>query len=516
MHADGDDYLELKYADHTNLIDVDASIRTAAWNDVRAKAMRLRKEGRVKIHDLSPVGIFASVEGDHGTYETMIAKTGSMGGYGGGQSISNWHCGCEWGRWAFKRKMSFVGRLCSHAYAAYLDMQSAYHQGNPGKFHHKSAGVVDKFKTWCSDNDQSPEPAAIADFVHTSGDDLDDGQVQQLYDYVQKNPEETRERKYDVGYELDPDKAYKEAGVWDYLKGEAKHENWIGPEFHDDLPVENTRVERGLNNFSDFMEGHPRHADVLHTRPQSLTPSMHAVPEGEEHQWVDVTKDDRETTGPDQIVHFSALARQLHGWNESDITNGIKNVLNKGTNPNVVGDVAKVPGAIGTGIEHGVTNTLKGIGDLGKSLWNNPGNTLNKNNYSPEDLHPPAPPAPAEQAAAHSPAGPAMGDSADPTKVPNAGAPPAPPAPPAPSALGPSGEPSKVPNAGGGVPPAPQLPPLPLAAPQTAGRDQARGRRLLPLLLSARALRSRAREGQRRGPATPSALGTTRSIRATR
>ena len=54
----------------------------------------------------------------------------------------------------------------------------------------------------------------------------------------------------------------------------------------------------------------PKHADLLRTTPRSLTPDLRAVPEGEGEQWVDVTKDDRKTTGPDQIVKdAAAIAR---------------------------------------------------------------------------------------------------------------------------------------------------------------------------------------------------------------
>jgi hypothetical protein len=108
--------------------------REAAWTDVRQKALRLRREGRVHVNDIGQGRIYATVEGDHGTYDTMILKGGSMGGWGGGQSITNWHCACLWGQWAFKRRFSYVGRLCSHGYAAYLEMQAQHMKKHPEHF----------------------------------------------------------------------------------------------------------------------------------------------------------------------------------------------------------------------------------------------------------------------------------------------------------------------------------------------------------------------------------------------
>jgi hypothetical protein len=105
-----------------------------AWKDVRKKAMRLKREGHVTVQDLAPNRIMASVVGDNGTYDVVILKSGSFSGLNngyGGNSISNWHCGCEWGKWAFRRKYTYVGRLCSHAYASYLTMQSAHMTGKP-------------------------------------------------------------------------------------------------------------------------------------------------------------------------------------------------------------------------------------------------------------------------------------------------------------------------------------------------------------------------------------------------
>ncbi|QZE10435.1 hypothetical protein SEA_SCOOBYDOOBYDOO_89 [Mycobacterium phage ScoobyDoobyDoo] len=115
-------------AHYGSMVEADEMLRTAAWKDVRAKAMRLRREGRVHVKDVDVDRIYASVQGDHGTYDVMIKKGGAYG-HGGAQSITNWHCACEWGKWAFQRRLTFVGRLCSHGYAAYQEMQSSHMRG---------------------------------------------------------------------------------------------------------------------------------------------------------------------------------------------------------------------------------------------------------------------------------------------------------------------------------------------------------------------------------------------------
>lgn len=129
-----DEGLNPRFAEYMDLVEADSGIRTAAWKDVRKKAMRLKREGHVTVQDIAPNRIMASVVGDHGTYDVVILKGSSFGGLkegNPGHAIANWHCGCEWGRWAFRRKFSYVGRLCSHAYASYLTMQSAALKGKP-------------------------------------------------------------------------------------------------------------------------------------------------------------------------------------------------------------------------------------------------------------------------------------------------------------------------------------------------------------------------------------------------
>ena len=322
LWTDGDDSLE-KLADYTQLIDVDPTLREAAWSDVRQKAQRLRREGRVHVNDMGENRIYATVEGDHGTYDTMIAKGGSMGGFGGGQSITNWACSCDWGKWAFKRQMTYVGRLCSHGYATYLTMQSDYTKANPitknqpyKKKWARTAGVVEDYKSWLDENGQNPEAASVAAFLSTIGDENPDD-AEALYDYISDNHAEVPERDHDIEYVNTPDEAYKTA-------------------------------------------------DLLRTTPRSLTPDLRAVPEGEGEQWVDVTKDERETTGPDQIVKASYLdtMRFLHGAGE-----GITDFATGGGVGNSAGAAPSAPTPPSTGASSDPAPSGGSSGGGASGLW---------------------------------------------------------------------------------------------------------------------------------------------------
>lgn len=263
MTAGEEERLLQKFADEDNLLSVDKNLRTAAWNDVRTKAQRLRHEGKVHVNHVSPQHIYATVDGDNGVYDTMIVK-GASGAFTGGQAISNWYCDCDWGKWAFQRKASYVGRLCSHAYATYLDMQSHYHKDNGGKF--KAASIVDDFKSWAKENnDGHLDEGSMSDFINTCEKKVSKEEAAQLYDHLLTNAQAAPERDYKIPYTLDNEEAYKTADV-----------------------------------------------DALRQRPLSLSPDLRVVPGKDENQWTDVTKDERETTGPEQIVHFGAIASMLH------------------------------------------------------------------------------------------------------------------------------------------------------------------------------------------------------------
>ena len=230
------------------LIEADRELREAAWTDVRAKASRLREAGAVHVLDYSPGQIFASVDGDHGTYDVMV-KRGNE--YTGDNKVSDWLCGCRWGSWAFRRQFKFVGRLCSHGLAALDEMQSRDHQGNPGKFQRLrlASKITDEFTSWAKDNDIKIDIESVSDFL-VEHPELSDDEIEDLYEYVTDNPTRREVRDY-----TEP----------------------LG----DDWP------------------------ETLSTQPKRLTPSLVFPADddnGHRHEVVDVTKDDRKTTGPGQIV----------------------------------------------------------------------------------------------------------------------------------------------------------------------------------------------------------------------
>lgn len=245
-------------AEYGRLVEADKMLREAAWTDVRQKAQRLRREGRVHVLQRGPGTIYANVEGDTGYYTTMIAKTGNT------QSIDKWACSCEWGKWAFQRRISYVGRLCSHGYASYLEMQSDDHKGNPGRFHQprRTASVVDDFQDYVNDfRDGHVDIDAADNFItlpeHSQQEDpFTEDQVADIYDWARDNATEREPRNYKMPY---------------YTAAEGER------------------------------------AQVLRTHPMSLTPDLIKVPKGEEPHFVDVEEDERETTGPDGIMHTAAL-----------------------------------------------------------------------------------------------------------------------------------------------------------------------------------------------------------------
>lgn len=129
-HHAGTPDLEPRVAAYYEATIHDASLKESAWKDVRAKGVRLRNAGNVEPIGVTPESIYAYVMGDNGVYETIVVRGAAMTG---NHSISEWDCTCEWGKWAFKRQHTYVGRLCSHAYAAYLEMQSAHQRKDKGK-----------------------------------------------------------------------------------------------------------------------------------------------------------------------------------------------------------------------------------------------------------------------------------------------------------------------------------------------------------------------------------------------
>jgi len=94
---------------------------TAAWNDVIAKAKRIRAEGHVRITHASQGMVIGEVRGDHDTYESGLQRP-----VGRRQSIQHWACGCPWA--SFRQDKSagtrYAGRPCSHVMALQFEAQS--------------------------------------------------------------------------------------------------------------------------------------------------------------------------------------------------------------------------------------------------------------------------------------------------------------------------------------------------------------------------------------------------------
>lgn len=110
---------------------------TAAWNDVVAKARRIRSEGHVRIVHASAGMVIGEVRGDHDTYESGIQRP-----VGRRQAISSWACGCPWASFHQKAaaRRSYSGRPCSHVMALQFEAQA---RGMFGRAFDSDAGVPD-------------------------------------------------------------------------------------------------------------------------------------------------------------------------------------------------------------------------------------------------------------------------------------------------------------------------------------------------------------------------------------
>lgn len=158
----------------------DPQIREAAWKDVRAKAVRLRKSGQVNLRGATPDVIATQVTGDHGTYEVMVMRSNI---FQGSSAVDSWSCECPWGQWAWKREHSFVGRMCSHAYASLMELQSLSKSKKPNpKFRNHPA-------VWASRTAESLETVIdyardnVYDTLAENGLDIHDPEA---YDLIQE------------------------------------------------------------------------------------------------------------------------------------------------------------------------------------------------------------------------------------------------------------------------------------------------------------------------------------------
>jgi 8-oxo-dGTP pyrophosphatase MutT (NUDIX family) len=94
---------------------------TASWSDVRAKAKRIRSEGKVNITVATHEGVGGEVKGDHHVYETLLTYVP------GTSKVGAWECGCKWAAFAWGRSPAyrrFEGRMCSHALAMQFEAQA--------------------------------------------------------------------------------------------------------------------------------------------------------------------------------------------------------------------------------------------------------------------------------------------------------------------------------------------------------------------------------------------------------
>jgi hypothetical protein len=93
----------------------------AAWQDVLAKAKRIRAEGHVRITHASAGMVIGEVRGDHDTYESGLQRP-----VGRRQSIQHWACGCPWASFHQDKSAGtrYAGRPCSHVMALQFEAQS--------------------------------------------------------------------------------------------------------------------------------------------------------------------------------------------------------------------------------------------------------------------------------------------------------------------------------------------------------------------------------------------------------
>lgn len=96
--------------------------RLGSFEDVKNKGRRLLNEHRFNVIEESTYSVLAEVEGDNGTYLTYVNNNLKVNKYTDNK-MSYWECTCPWGEWAFSRE-TYEGRVCSHAYAMHLYLQS--------------------------------------------------------------------------------------------------------------------------------------------------------------------------------------------------------------------------------------------------------------------------------------------------------------------------------------------------------------------------------------------------------
>jgi hypothetical protein len=96
--------------------------KTADWQEVQQKGVRLKNNNQVTILRNGWNVIVANVIGDHGEYEVTISRDDPNS-----MAITQWTCECPWDQYAFNRTRKwkkYEGRCCSHVLAAYWQAQA--------------------------------------------------------------------------------------------------------------------------------------------------------------------------------------------------------------------------------------------------------------------------------------------------------------------------------------------------------------------------------------------------------
>ena len=261
--------LDPRVAQTMDLEYVDSELRTAAWADVRKKAIRLRTSGAIQLEAANPTAIVARVTGDHGIYDVAVIRGNALTG---SSAITDWTCSCPWGDWAFEREKTFVGRLCSHAYAAYLELRSLAGKRRKEKPYGWSA-------TAAKDDDEAP-----LDLGYEIGDAADD-----------EDKTAAREvHALQVGDRVLTNYG-DEATVVEYpeILGDREDPDYAVVRF-DDGSEEALHATQELRPLPNTAARHPRPDGRLSTEPGTLEPELCYIPEGHSRDRVDVTVDDRE------------------------------------------------------------------------------------------------------------------------------------------------------------------------------------------------------------------------------
>lgn len=91
--------------------------KTAAWDDIMAKAKRLIQSNQVQILRNGYNNVIGHVVGDHGEYQTEIGRDDPNS-----RAITTWQCDCPWDQYAWQRTRQwkkYEGRPCAHVLATY-------------------------------------------------------------------------------------------------------------------------------------------------------------------------------------------------------------------------------------------------------------------------------------------------------------------------------------------------------------------------------------------------------------